>query len=94
MKELLVALALAHGADSVTTAINLAAGNGEGNPLLPRHVVANVVVQSAETAVQLTLLQVLARHKPRLARSLAIACLVSESVVVGYNVRVRLDARR
>jgi len=94
VKELLVALVIAHGADSVTTARNIAAGVPERNRLLPRHVAANIAVSSAETIKQVKAFDVLAHHKPRLARTLAIVALCVESTVVGWNLRAHAEATR
>jgi hypothetical protein len=94
MKELLVALVLAHGADSASTLAALRAGAREANPLLSQRAVVNTLERSAIVAAQLVGLTRLARHKPRLARRLALVAIGLESGLAGYNVSVTIAARR
>jgi hypothetical protein len=94
MKELLLALVVAHGADSATTLMNLHGGNAEGNPLLPGRPVPNVVVCAALTAAQVEALRVLAPRKPRLARTIAIVALSVEAAAVGWNARAYRELGR
>ena len=93
MKALLVALAIAHGADAGVTCAAIAAGAREGNPLLPSTCGALVGVVATETAGQVWLLAHLARARPTLARRLAVVAFGVESGAAGYSLRVTIDAR-
>lgn len=93
MKPLLIALAIAHGADAVTTLTAMQGGAHEGNPLLPRQPVALVAVIAAETIVQLVVLERLSRQHPTLARNLGLVAFGVESSAAGWNLRVTFDAR-
>jgi hypothetical protein len=93
MKPLLIALAIAHAADAVTTLTAMQAGAREGNPLLPSQPVALVAVIGAETVLQIVILERLSRSHPTLARNLGLVAFGVESSAVGFNIRVTLDAR-
>jgi hypothetical protein len=94
MKALLIALALARGAESASTWTAISSGASEGNPLLPKNAIANVAVVGAETAGQVWLLHVLERRHPTLARNIALVAIGVDSGLAGYNIRITLEARR
>lgn len=93
MKELLIALAIAHGADVTTTLQARAAGGVEGHPLLRLPPPAFVAVSAGVTTAQLVALAKLEKSKPRLARTLGLVSLGVECAAVGNNIRVRIDIK-
>ena len=88
MKELLVVLAILHGGDAVSTQIGLHRGLREANPMLPQNPTTNLVVKSAYATAGIILLNKLSHKAPKLAKGLAIGCIVAESAAIGHNVRV------
>lgn len=95
MKEILVALAILHGADSATTCMAFSRGAIEGNPFLPQGCVANTVVKGAVATGSLVLLHRLAQTHPRFARTLGMVSIGVESYTVGSNIKltIRLGGR-
>lgn len=92
MNALLIALAIAHGADALSTTTALHRGAIETNPLLPKTVAANVVAQASYTAAEVVLLKRLSTRHPQLARTLGVVGLSVEAGAVGVNVRLALGS--
>lgn len=92
MKELILAWAILHGADAVTTVQALHSGLREGNPLLPQNPVANVAISTAATGLAMWSARRLERTHPKLARGLVIGIVGEKGIVVGWNIRTLVDA--
>lgn len=86
MKEILLALAIAHGADGASTYAVLSKGGIERNPIIISDRPVAVVVQLASGAVlENILLRKLAYRHSKWARTLAVLSFVTTSTVTMQN---------
>lgn len=94
MKEILLALVLAHGADAASTCAAIHAGAREANPLRPSGCALNIVASAGLATVQVLALQRLEHKQPALTRTLGLVGVGLESGVTGWNLHVGLVMRR
>ena len=96
MKELLLAVALAHGADTATSLYSFHHGGVEANPLiLSTRPVPFTLQMAGGAALEIAALRKLSRSKPKLAMALAMTSIALRGTVAAHNIHVgRREARR
>lgn len=81
----LVALAILHGCDAVSTVNVLQHGGQELNPILSQNLVRNVGLQASFTAAQIVALRSLHSRHPKWAKGFAIVAISVEGAIVVHN---------
>ena len=94
MKELLVALLLARGADAVTTCTALAAGAHEVQPLAPQNCAGAVAMSAGLGVSQVLLIRAVEKRNARAGRILGLVSFGVVAGTVGNNIRVNVEIRR
>lgn len=89
MKEFLIVVALAHGADMGTSLAAFHRGAGEANPLVVSTQPAPFVAQGVAVVVgESYLLNKLSKKHPKLARGLALVSISGSSAAAIHNMQI------